>query len=106
MLGLVYPVTQSYAHREHPLLDTADHYDAWDTGRDGPEDHIDGCGLLMIYDGTGTVPSIRVNGPDGEIEFIGIDEIRAVSGAMRSGLRLAEAFGAPIPLLQWRRLNG
>lgn len=87
------------------LLDTADPFDAAITGRDGPESHTDGQGLKVSFDGTGTIPSITLNGPDGEIELVGIAEIRAATGALKSGLKLAEAFGDPIPLHEWRKRN-
>jgi hypothetical protein len=107
MMEFVRPTTQLMARKAHVLLDTEDRYDAWSTGRERPESlDDDGCGLRIAYDGTGTVPSMTINGPDGEIELCGVDEIRAVNGAMRSGLRYAEAFGDPIPYPEWRKLHG
>lgn len=100
------PTSQAVARRAHTLLDTEDRYDAWNTGRDGPESHQDGEGLRISYDGTGSIPHVTFNGPDGEIELRGVSEIRAAWGALREGLRYAEAFGPPIPLDQWRRLQG
>ena len=100
------PTSVPLARRAHTLLDTEDHYDAWNTGRDGPESYQDGEGLRILYDGTGTLPCVTLNGPDGEIEFRGVSEIRAVWSALRSAVRYAEAFGPPIPLARWRQLNG
>jgi hypothetical protein len=62
--------------------------------------------LRLTHDGGGLEPSVTVNSPDGEIEFVGAAEIRAAASAMRSATRYAEAFGPPVPLLQWRQLNG
>jgi hypothetical protein len=106
MSGFVAPIAREMTRRRYVLLDTEDRYDAWSTGRDGPESPIDGDGLLIAFDGTGTLPYVTISSPDGEVEFHGLDEIRAVYGALRCGARLAEAFGPPIPLLQWRQLHG
>lgn len=82
--------------RELPLLDTNDRYDAWLTGRtDGPEDWRDGCGLRVLYDGTGYLPCVYLNGPDGEVQLTGRHEISAVADALATGARLAERFGDP-----------
>lgn len=97
------PVSKVMAHKAHTLLDTDDHYDAWKTGRDGPENWQDGQGLRIEYDGTGTGPSVTINGPDGEIDLFGLSEIRAVFDAVRSSLRYAEAFGDVIPVEDWRK---
>ena len=105
MFDCVRPIPQLAARREHSLLDTADPYDAWQTGREGPQSADDSDGLKITYDGTGMNPSVSFYGPDGEIELRGTDEIRAAYGAMRRGLQLAEAFGDPIPEHIWRRLN-
>ena len=101
--GLV--LCQRAAHGRRLLLDTADRFDAWTTGREAPESYQDGQGLLIVYDGEGTLPSVTVNGPDGEIEFVGAEEIHAVTAAMRCADKLAQAFGPRIPLLQWRRAH-
>ena len=100
------PIPQRATRQLHVLLDTEDRYDAWNTGRDGPESYSDGDGLRIAFDGTGTLPCVTLNGPDGEIELRGESEIRAAWGALRCATRLAEAFGPPIPLATWRRLNG
>src|SRR5436190_14373788 len=95
---------QFHARKAHVLLDTDDLYDAWRTGRDGPESWQDGQGLRIVYDGTGTAPSVTINGPDGETDLFGLSEIRAVFESMASALRYAEAFGETIPVEEWRRL--
>ena len=76
MSGFVAPLCQGATHRQHVLLDTEDRYDAWNTGRDAPENYRDGMGLLIVYDGTGTIPSVTLNGPDGQIEFTGARKSR------------------------------
>jgi hypothetical protein len=106
MSGFVAPLSPRTTRGRHVLLDTEDRYDAWNTGRDAPEDYRDGMGLLIVYDGGGTVPNVTMNGPDGQIEFTGEAEIKAVYSAMRCAARYAEAFGPPIPLALWRQLNG
>lgn len=105
MTSAVWPVLRASTRQLHVLLDTEDRYDAWNTGREAPESFSDGDGLRVMFDGTGTIPSVILNGPDGEIELRGESEIRAVWNALRSGTRMAEAFGPPIPLEQWRKLN-
>lgn len=105
MSTIVRPILQSATRGLHVLLDTEDRYDAWNTGRDGPESFQDGEGLRISFDGTGTLPCITINGPDGEIELRGESEIRAAWNALRCGTRLAEAFGPPIPYATWRKLN-
>lgn len=105
MTRLIRPLSQAAARKLYSLLDTEDPYDAWETGRDGPETFHDGLGLRVQFDGTGTIPCMTINGPDGEIEFRGLPEIRAVHGAMKHGYRLAEAFGDPIPYEVWKKLN-
>lgn len=100
-----YPIPKSATRQEFDLLDTEDRYDAWSTGRDGPESADDGEGLKISYDGTGTIPCIALYGPDGSIELRGLDEIRTAFGALRTGLRYAEAFGPPIPYHLWRQLH-
>lgn len=105
-MGFIHrPTAQRLARQAHVLLDTEDPYDAWKTGRDGPEDARDGQGLRITYDGTGTGPSVTLNGPDGETDLFGLSEIRAVQAALTSALRYAEAFGELIPVDQWRKLN-
>ena len=96
---------RSIVQRELILLDTEDPFDAGITGRDGPESPKDGLGLRIVFDGTGTIPSITINGPDGEIELCGLAEIRAVADALNGGLKLAKAFGDPIPYHVWRKAN-
>ena len=105
MSGFTAPLCQGATRRSLVLLDTGDRYDAWSTGREQPEDYHTGMGLLIAYDGTGAVPSVTINGPDGQLEFNGAAEIKAVYGAMRHATRLAEAFGPPMPVQQWRQLN-
>ena len=100
------PIAQSTTRCEHTLLDTVDPYDAWITGREHAESPDEGDGLRVVFDGTGTIPCVAIYGPDGEIELRGLDEIRAVYGALRTATRFAEAFGPPIPVDQWRQLNG
>jgi hypothetical protein len=102
----VRPISQATARCRHTLLDTEDEYDAWSTGREGPESAEDGDGLSITWDGTGTVPSVSLLSTDGAVELHGVDEIRAVYCAVRTALRFAEAFGDPIPAAQWRQLNG
>ena len=99
------PKAQAIARQAHVLIDTEDPYDAWKTGRDGPESPEEGDGLRMTYDGTGTIPCINVCDPDGEYTYQGLSEIRAAYDALGSGLRLAEAFGEPIPVEEWRKQN-
>lgn len=101
------PARSPAAHRAHVLLDTNEPYDAWKTGRDGPEDYHDGQGLRVAYDGEGTIPSVTLNGPDGQIDLTGIAEIEAVAAALQQGCTLAEEFGDPIPFAEWVcRLRG
>ena len=97
---------QNATRSRYVLLDTEDPYDAWNTGRDGPESASEGDGLMMAFDGTGTIPHVTISGPDGEIELRGVSEIRAAWAALKSGLRMAEAFGPPIPDHIWRQLHG
>lgn len=94
---------RSIAHK-YVLLDTSHRFDAGITDRDGPEHYSDG-GLKIAFDGTGTIPSTTINGPDGEIELCGLAEIRAAADALQGALKLAIAFGPPIPLHEWRRQN-
>lgn len=92
--------------RRRTLLDTSDLSDAHLTGRAGPEDHHDGMGLLIAYDESGSYPVITVDGPDGSIEFRGIEEIRAADYAIHRGASMAESFGPPRVLLQhWQQAN-
>lgn len=100
-----YPIPRAATRQAFALLDTEDHYDAWTTGREAPESADDGQGLRVTYDGSGTIPCVSILGPDGEIELRGLDEIRAAFGALRIGLRYAEAFGPPIPYHLWRQLH-
>lgn len=85
------------------LLDT----EAWDdailSGRDGPESAEDGMGLKITYSGTGTVPSVTLNGPDGEIELVGEAEIGLAARALASADWLARNFGPPMSLEDWRK---
>jgi hypothetical protein len=90
------------AHGVVVLLDTNDRYDAWNTGRDGPEDWRDGMGLRIAYDGTGAIPGVVFNGPDGEIQLTGCSEIRAATQAIEQANRYAEAFDPP---RRWRGLQ-
>lgn len=106
MSGIIASPCQVAARRRHVLLDTEDRYDAWNTGRETPEAYHPDMGLLIVYDGSGDRPNVTVNGADGQIEFNGAAEICAVSGVLRYAARLAEAFGPPLTVLQWRQLNG
>lgn len=106
MTTIIRPIPQRATRGLHVILDTEDRYDAWNTGRDGPESFQDGDGLRVMFDGTGAIPQVTINGPDGEIELRGESEIRAAWNALRCGVRMAEAFGPPMSLAAWRRLNG
>ena len=69
----------------------------------------DGQGLLIVYDGEGTLPSVWPStGRTAKFEFVGAEEIHAVTAAMRCADKLAQAFGPRIPLLQLaaRRMSG
>ena len=90
---------------EHVLLDTEDYADARLTGRDRPESARDGMGLRIVYDGTGTIPSVRINGPDGEVELTGAAEISHAARALTRGGELARSFGPPITLEAWRAMH-
>lgn len=104
-MSLVAPSAQSFTRQHITILDTQDAFDAGTTGRDRPEDFIEGEGLCVAFDGTGTMAVVTINGPDGQIELRGLMEIRAAAQALQHGLQLAEAFGAPIPLGEWRRIH-
>lgn len=92
-------------YAEHILLDTDEYSDAILTGRDGPESPDDGLGLRVVFDGTGTIPAIRITGPDGAIELTGEAEISCVANALGRGAKLAADFGDPIPYLTWVKMR-
>ena len=94
------PIPSGSAHSEFALVDTADAYDAWATGREGAEETCDG-GLCISYCGKGTIPSVAINGPDGEVQLNGLAEIEVAAKALERALRLAEAFGPRIPYFDW-----
>jgi hypothetical protein len=93
------------AHHDRVVLDTGEWSDAILTGRDGPETPEDGMGLRITYVGTGTIPSVTLNGPDGEIELVGQQEIMQATDALVTCNRLASGFGLPIPYHRWRGLQ-
>lgn len=93
------------SHKDHVLLDTNDRYDAWNTGRDGPEDYREG-GLKIAYDGAGSIPQIILNGCDGEVSLTGIAEIKAAETALREGRELADKFGPVLTGLDYLRKRG
>jgi hypothetical protein len=106
MSSVAYPLKKAAARRERVLLDTADRFDAFLTGRDGPQDVEDGeDGLKAVYDGTGSIPTFWVKTLDGWIEFRGVAEIRQIASTSNRALRYAEAFGPPLTPEQWRRQN-
>jgi hypothetical protein len=62
-------------------------------------------GAAVAYDGTGLEPSVFITNPDGAMELRGTAQICAVRDALQVGGRLAENFGPPVPLWQWRRAH-
>ena len=73
-----------------------------------PAAHVDRTlfdynGLTISYVGTATLPSVLINGPDGEIELVGETEIHDAAVALARGARMAENFGPRLDFDVWRK---
>lgn len=83
-----------------PILDTADYATAILLGYDGPRDVNDGEGLRISYDAPTPspwvvadlgIPTVTLNGPDGEVSLNGLAEIEAVAAVLATAIKLARA---------------
>lgn len=79
-------VRQQMARRT--LFDTRNPADAGFAGYDGPTDPDEG-GFAVEFDGCGAIPSIVLNGSDGEITIVGAAAIAQLTEALLDATHMA-----------------
>lgn len=77
------------------ILDTSDAFDAHLMGYDGPRDPVeDAEGLRVTWDGRWSIPSVILNGPDGQISIDGLCAIEAALDALMKAASYARKMKA------------
>lgn len=73
------------------IFTTQDHSDAICAGFERAEHELgeDG-GFSVAFDGRGSIPTVVLNGCDGEISVVGHHAIKALAEACAEGLRMSE----------------
>ena len=70
------------------IYDTAHSFDAGRAGYDGPTAPEEG-GFRVVFDGRHSIPSVVLNGSDGEITVTGYEAIRELANALLDAERKA-----------------
>ncbi len=84
------PLTPPGTSASFRTLFTTEHaFDAHLAGFDGPtEPGVDG-GFAVHFDGRGEIPSVIINGSDGQVEVCGVDAIMQLTDALMKAEALA-----------------
>jgi len=75
------------------LLDSSHRFDAGRMGYDGPTQIDEPGGLRVVFDGRYSVPTVILNGPDGEIEICGLSAISQLAQALEDAESMAQRMG-------------
>lgn len=77
------------------FFDTRDPFDAYGFGLDGARDPAeDAEGLIVTLDPSHELPTVSINGPNGEIELVGAAQVKQLRAALQEIERTLSYKGA------------